>query len=125
MAWTVEDHLREKPEHVRSLYEAFEQAIAACGPYHTTITKTAVSFKGAVRGFAGATPRANDLTGFLDLMEEVHEPPFTRVEPYTSRLWIHRFVIREAEQFNDRFRALINDAYQVGQGAHRRGADRA
>jgi hypothetical protein len=119
VAWTVEDHLRDKPEHVRACYEIFEQAIAACGPYQTSVTKTAISFKGAVRGFAGATPRSKSLTGFLDLQEEVHEPPFTRVTPYTSRLWVHRFVITEPEQLGERFAALVQAAYQVGQGAHR------
>ena len=119
VVWTVEDHLRDKTQHIRALYEGFEQAVAACGPYQTSVTKTAISFKGAVRGFAGATPRAKSLTGFLDLQEQVHEPPFTRVTPYTSRLWVHRFVIKRADELDDRFLALLNDAYQVGQGAHR------
>ena len=119
MVWTVEDHLRDKPAHIRALYDAFEQAIAACGPYQTSVTKTAISFKGAVRGFAGATPRSKSLTGFLDLQQEVHESPFTRVRPYTSKLWVHRFVITDLEQLDDRFVALINAAYGVGRGAHR------
>ena len=119
VAWTVEDHLRDKPEQIRALYEDFEQAIAACGPYQTSVTKTAISFKGAVRGFAGATPRAKSLTGFLDLQEEIQEVPFTRVTAYTSRLWVHRFVITQADQLDERFFALVKDAYQVGQGAHR------
>jgi hypothetical protein len=119
VAWTVEDHFRDKPEHIRSLYEVFERAIAACGPYQTSVTKTAISFKGSVRGFAGATPRAKSLTGFLDLQEQVHGPPFTRVTPYTSRLWVHRFVIKKADELDDRFVALVQAAYEVGQGAHR------
>jgi len=75
--------------------------------------------KGTVRGFAGVTPRASWLTGFLDLQAQFHEPPFTRVTPYTSRLWVHRFVIKSADQLDDRFFALIQAAYDVGQGAHR------
>jgi hypothetical protein len=121
VAWTIEDHLRGKPDHVRALYEAFERAIAACGAYDTTVTKTAIAFKGPVRGFAGATPRSKSLTGFLDLMAEVHEAPFTRVTPYTSTLWVHRFVVEEPEQFDDRFAMHVREAYQVGQGAHRSG----
>jgi hypothetical protein len=119
VAWTIEDHLRGKPDDVRNLYEAFERAIAACGPYDTTVTKTAISFKGPARGFAGATPRANSLSGFLDLMTEVHEPPFTRVTPYTSTLWVHRFVIERPEQFDNTFATCVREAYRVGQGAHR------
>lgn len=119
MAWTSEDHLRGKPEGVRTLYEAFERGIAACGPYRMTVTKTAISFKGSVRGFAGVTPRLTSLAGFLDLMEEVHEPPFTRVTPYTPRLWVHRFVVETVDQFNDEFATRVREAYRVGEGAHR------
>jgi hypothetical protein len=117
--WTIEDHLRGKSEHVRALFEAFERVIAECGSYRTTVTKTAVSFKGPVRGFAGATPRSSSLAGFLDLTEEVYESPFTRVSPYTSRLWVHRFVIQTAEQFSDQFARRVQEAYLVGQGHHR------
>jgi Domain of unknown function (DUF5655) len=119
VAWTVEDHLRDKPEHVRQLFGAFEDLIASCGPYHTTVAKTAISFKGTVRGFAGATPRRNSLAGFLDLMSAVEEPPFTRVTPYTAKLWVHRFEVRSLEQLDDRFALRIRQAYEVGQGAHR------
>ena len=114
------DGWQEKDTRAAMLFgRAFEQAIAACGPYQTSVTKTAISFKGAVRGFAGATPRSKSLTGFLDLQQEVHESPFTRVRPYTSKLWVHRFVITDLEQLDGRFVALINAAYGVGRGAHR------
>ena len=119
MAWTVEDHLRGKAAHVRDLYQAFERLIADCGPYEVTVAKTAISFKGEVRGFAGATPRANSLSGFLDLMEQHDEPPFTRVVPYTAKLWVHRFVVESIDQLDDRFAARVQDAYRVGAGAHR------
>ncbi|MDQ1418330.1 MAG: hypothetical protein QOJ52_292 [Acidimicrobiaceae bacterium] len=113
------DDLRGKPEKIRGLYQVFERIIAACGPYGMTVTKTAISFKGSVRGFACATPRSTSLAGFLDLMKEVHEPPFTRVAPYTSRLWVHRFVVETVEQFNDEFAARVREAYLVGEGDHR------
>jgi hypothetical protein len=119
VAWTIEDHLRGRPEHVRTLYEAFEGLIATVGPYETAVTKTAIAFKGAVRGFAGATPRSRTLSGFLDLMHEIDEPPFTRVTPYTSRLWVHRFVLERPEQLDDRFATRVEEAYRVGAGDHR------
>src|SRR3954454_8685975 len=119
MLWTVDDHLSDKPPQIRTIYDAFEQAVAACGSYEISVTKTAIAFKGPVRGFAGATPRKSSLTGFLDLQEEVHEPPFTRVSPYTSKLWVHRFVLTEPAQLDERFRMWVAAAYEVGQGAHR------
>jgi hypothetical protein len=119
MAWTVEDHLRGRSGHVRDLYHAFEGLIADCGSYEVTVAKTAISFKGRVRGFAGATLRSKSLTGFLDLMEQHDEPPFTRVVPYTTKLWVHRFVVETIDQLDDRFAARVQDAYRVGAGAHR------
>jgi hypothetical protein len=116
---TLEDHLRDKPAAVRALFDAFERLVGECGPYERSVTKTAIAYKGTVRGFAGVTPRPHDMTGFLDLTEEVHEPPFTRVSPYTKRLWVHRFVVNELGQLDDAFAARVAQAYAVGQGAHR------
>jgi hypothetical protein len=104
---------------VRALFDAFERLIDSCGRYERSVTKTAIAYKGPVRGFAGVTPRRHDLTGFLDLTEPIHEPPFTRVTPYTKRLWVHRFVVTELAQLDDAFAARIAQAYAVGQGAHR------
>ena len=119
MAWTVEDHLRDKPDEVRQLFDAFERIVGDCGPYELSVAKTAITFKGPVRGFAGITPRRADVTGFLDLMQEVHEPPFTRVSPYTKRLFVHRFVVNDVSQFDASFATRVTEAYNVGQGAHR------
>jgi hypothetical protein len=54
---TVDDHLGDEAGSIRALFEAFEGLIRRCGPYERTITKTAIAFKGPVRGFAGVTPR--------------------------------------------------------------------
>jgi hypothetical protein len=63
--WSVERHLAGKPEVVIDLYERFVQLIAACGPFTYGITKTAITFNGTHRGFAGAKPRKSSLDGFL------------------------------------------------------------
>jgi hypothetical protein len=118
--WTVEDHLRDKSGVVRELFAAFDRLVDRCGSSERTATKTAIAYKGPVRGFAGVTPRRSDLTGFLDLTEQRHEPPFTRVTAYTKRLWVHRFVICNLAELDDTFACRVADAYAVGQGAHRR-----
>ena len=117
--WTVEGHLRDKSEAIRALFESFEKLIADCGSYERTVTTTAVAYKGSVRGFAGVTPRRQHLSGFLDLTEQVHGAPFTRVTPYTKRLWVHRFVVEDVDQLDAEFAARVAEAYAVGQGAHR------
>jgi hypothetical protein len=117
--WTIEDHFAGKSDAVRGLFERFEKLIRKCGPYERTVTKTAIAYKGSVRGFAGVTPRRQHLTGFLDLTEQVRSAPFTRVTPYTNRLWVHRFVVDDPRQLDRAFAARVAQAYAVGQGAHR------
>ena len=117
--WTVDDHLRDKPDVIAALFESFEKLIRACGSSERRVTKTAITYKGAVRGFAGVTPRRQHLTGFLDLTEQVREPPLTRVSPYTKRLWVHRFVVHDLDQFDASFGLRVAEAYAVGQGPHR------
>ena len=117
--WTVDDHLAGKSDAVRVLFERFEKLIRKCGPYERSVTKTAIAYKGSVRGFAGVTPRREHLTGFLDLTEPVRSAPFTRVTPYTNRLWVHRFVLDDLRQLDRTFAARVAQAYAVGQGARR------
>ena len=104
---------------MRELYEAFEGLITECGRAKRSVTKTAIVFKGRVRGFAGVTPRRRGLAGFLDLMEHADEPPFTRASPYTQRLWVNRFFVDAIDQLDSRFAVRIAEAYAVGGGAHR------
>ena len=59
------------------------------------------------------------LDGFLDLQREVRDERFLRVSPYTKSLYVHQFRITSVEQLDDSFAALIEEAYQVGCGAHR------
>ena len=101
------------------LYEAFEELVCGCGPSQRSVTKTAIVFKGQVRGFAGVTPRRHRLAGFLDLMEPLRRPPFTRASAYTKRLWVNRFVISEPADLDEHFAACVESAWAVGNGAHR------
>src|SRR3974377_834624 len=109
--WTVEDHLAGKSETVRALFEAFEKLIRGCGPCERSVTKTALAYRGSVRGFAGVTPRREHVTGFLDLTEPIREAPFTRVTPYTKRLWVHRFVLGDLHQLDKAFAGRARAAH--------------
>ena len=117
--WTVEDHLRDKPDTVRELFERFDLLVRECGPSERSVTKTAIAYRGVVRGFAGVSPRRRHLVGFLDLTERVEEPPFTRVTPYTKRLWVNRFAVTEVDQLDRSFATRVAQAYAVGGGARR------
>jgi len=117
--WSVERHLAGKPEFVVDLYERFVKLIAACGPFTYRITKTAITFKGTHRGFAGAKPRKSSLDGFLDLQRALKDERFLRASPYTKRLFVHQFRITRIEQMDESFASWVNEAYLVGGGAHR------
>ena len=117
--WTVERQLADKPKAVVDLYRRFVRLMTACGPYTVSVTKTAIAFEGIHRGFAGAKPRKASLDGFLDLQREVQDERFLRVSPYTKSLYVHQFRIISAAQLDDSFAALVEEAYQVGCGAHR------
>jgi hypothetical protein len=117
--WSVERHLADKPKGVVDVYKRFVRLLAACGPYTVSVTKTAIAFKGTHRGFAGAKPRKASLDGFLDLQREVQDERFLRVSPYTKSLFVHQFRITNAAQLDESFAALVEEAYQVGRGAHR------
>jgi Domain of unknown function (DUF5655) len=116
--WTVEDHLRDKPPAVVALYQRFVELLQACGPFEYAVSKTAITFKGSRRGFAGAKPKAHGLDGYLDLQRHVEDPRIRRASPYTKRLVVHQFRVSAPEQLDGEFAGWVREAYQVGQGEH-------
>jgi hypothetical protein len=117
-AWTVEDHLRDKPAAVVALYRRFVELVQACGPFDYAVSKTGITFKGSRRGFAGAKPKAHSLDGYLDLQRRVEDPRIRRASPYTKRLVVHQFRVSAPEQLDEEFAGWVREAYQVGQGEH-------
>ena len=116
--WTVEDHLHGKPDAVVALYQRFVALVQACGPFEYAVSKTAITFKGSRRGFAGAKPTAHGLDGYLDLQRRVEDPRIRCASPYTKRLVVHQFRISAPEQLDAEFAGWVREAYQVGQGEH-------
>jgi hypothetical protein len=117
-AWTVEDHLRDKPAAVIALYRRFVEMVQACGPFDYGVSKTGITFKGSRRGFAGAKPKAHSLDGYLDLQRRVEDPRIRRASPYTKRLVVHQFRVSAPEQLDEEFAGWVREAYQVGLGEH-------
>ena len=112
------DHLGGRPERSVTLYHGFVALITACGPFTVSPSKTTITFKGARRGFAGARPDNQGLVGYLDLQRKVVDPRITSASPYTKRLFVHHFRIREQADLDDEFAGWVREAYAVGQGAH-------
>lgn len=116
--WTVEDHLRDRPRSSVELYERLVRIVEGCGPFTYSVAKTAITFKGTRRGFAGCVVRASGLAGYLDLQRVVVDPRISRATPYTKRLFVHHFRIGSAAELDEEFTGWVHEAYAVGQGAH-------
>ena len=119
MGWTVDDHLRGRDLAVIRLYERFVELVKACGPFELSVSKTAITFKGSRRGFAGAKPKDHWLDGYLDLQRWVKDPRIRTVSPYTKRLFVHQFRVAALDQLDDQFAGWVREAYEVGEGRHR------
>jgi hypothetical protein len=116
--------MRSKPPAVIALYQRFVELVEACGPFDYSVSKTAITFKGSHRGFAGAKPTSRSLDGYLDLQRRVEDPRIRRAAPYTKRLVVHQFRVTAAEQLDDEFAGWLREAYEVGQGGHLEGPAR-
>jgi hypothetical protein len=116
--WRVEDHLAGKPEASVALYHRFVELVEECGPFTYAVAKTAITFKGTRRGFAGARPTTTGLTGYLDLQRVVEDRRFVRSTPYTKRLFTHQYRVTVPEDLDEEFAAWVREAYAVGAGAH-------
>ena len=106
--WTVERHLRDKPEQVVALYRRFIELAETCGPFTYAVAKTAITLKGSRRGFAGLTPRTATLDGYLDLQRRVEDVRIRRSSPYTKRLFVHHFRIVRAVRTRRRVRRVVD-----------------
>jgi hypothetical protein len=118
LEWTVEHHLRGCDHGVVELYERFVELVRACGPFELSISKTAITFKGSRRGFAGAKPKKAWLDGYLDLQRKVTDPRISRASPYTKRLFVHQFRVSALDQLDGDFADWVREAYEVGEGRH-------
>jgi hypothetical protein len=116
--WTIERHLSGKPTEIQALYHRFIELAEQCGPFTYVVRKTAITLKGTRRGFAGAVPGMKHLDGYMDLQRQIEDPRIRRSDPYTKRLFVHHFRIATPDELEDEFRAWLQEAYAVGQGAH-------
>jgi hypothetical protein len=116
--WTVAAHLRGCDPSVVRLYDRFVELVEVCGGFDVTVSKTAISFKGARRGFAGAKPKRRWLDGYFDLQRPLSDPRIRSASPYTKRLFVHQFRVNALDQLDEEFAGWIREAYDVGQGRH-------
>ena len=119
--WTVERHLDRKPEAIVALYRQFISLVEECGPFTYSVSKTAITLKGARPGFAGLKPKDRFLDGYLDLQRQVRDSRIRSISAYTKRLFVHQFRVMMPDELDHEFAGWIREAYAVGAGARLRG----
>lgn len=115
-----EPYLAGHPAGVHELFRRFVELARSCGPTTFELQNGPIVLCGTRRIFASVTPRPDGLAGHLVLPREVEDPRFTKVEPLTKRLYFHAWRIGSAEQLDDSFAALLDEAHSVGDGDHLR-----
>jgi hypothetical protein len=98
--------------NARSLYERFEQMIAACGEYYVAPAKTRIAFMGRVR-FAGITSISEKgMTCSLALPQPLRSPRFAKVEEVAPGWWAHRLRITDVCQLDDELQGWLRSSYR-------------
>jgi hypothetical protein len=115
--WTVEQQLEGHDPTTLAFYEKFVQLVQACGSFEYAPTRRQIGFQ-VKRIFAGVHLTKKGLEGYLDMARRVDSPRFSRVSPYTHRLFVHRFIISDASELDDEFAGWVCEAYAVGEGKH-------
>ena len=115
--YDLEHHFAGKPEEIRALYDAFVARVQACGPVRVLPEKTRIAFQVRM-SFAQVSPRRDRLDGHLVLARRVDVPLFHRVETISRRNHVHHFRLRSPEELTAEFRALLAEAYAVGEQRH-------
>ncbi len=72
------------------------------------------------RTFASAYIKSHYLELGIELLRKVDDPAPRAAFPTTRTVWMHRYSLRQLDRFDDRIRALIEEAAEtVGPGARR------
>ena len=119
-SWTVAQHIESGPEWVVPLFRLFSERVNAAGPCEYAPVRAQVGFRGTHRIFAAARLTKTGLRGYLDLAREVDNKVFTKVDPYTKRLFVHHFTLVSENQFDEEFDGFLREAHAVGMGEHLR-----
>ncbi len=97
--------------------ELFDRILAELGPATVLPEKTRIAL--TVRmSFAAFTPRRHWLDGHLVLAREAEHPLFRRVQVLSRRNIVHEFRLTKPADLDPDFRALLHEAYAVGEQRH-------
>ncbi len=110
---SLEDWTSKMGPCARSLYDRFEQMIAACGEYHVAPAKTRIAFLARVRFASIANLSEKGMTCSFALPDPVRSPQFQRVEEVVPGWWVHRMRISDAALLDEEVQSWLRQSYRL------------
>ncbi len=121
---TLQDWTARMGPRARVLYDRFERAIAACGPYHVAPAKTRIAFLARVR-FAGITSLSErGMTCSFALPHALRSRRFAKVEEVAPAWWVHRLRVTDPDELDAEVQAWLRESYRLTGLQERLGAHR-
>jgi hypothetical protein len=113
----LEDHFTGSRAEARPVFDALVAAIREFGDVLVLPEKSRIAFQTRM-SFAAVQTRTYGLTGHLVLARRTPSSKFTRIESFSARNHVHYFRLTSAAEIDAEFRALLKEAYAVGEQRH-------
>jgi hypothetical protein len=113
----LEPHFEGKPPVIRAIFDRFAAALRQHGKVTVLPERTRIAFQVRM-SFAQLTPRRGWVDGHLVLARRVESPLFRRVESFSPRNHLHAFRLNDPSDITPELRALMAEAYAVGEQRH-------
>jgi hypothetical protein len=114
----LDEHFAEAEPHVRPLFDALLAAVREHGPVTVNATRSRIAFQARMRFGGVDRPRRDHLVANVVLTRPVRSPRVERVEFVPPSYYVHRFRLRTPEDLDGDVRALLREAYGVGEQRH-------
>jgi Domain of unknown function (DUF5655) len=114
----LEQHFARSAPEVRAAFAALLAAARDHGPLTINATKSRITLQVRFRFVAVDAPRRAHLTGHLVLTRAVPSPAATRIDFVAPYYHLHRFRLERPEDVGPELRALLAEAYGVGEQRH-------
>jgi Domain of unknown function (DUF5655) len=115
----IGQHMDNGTPESRAMYLRLLEILDVLGTYTIHPAKSTITFKGSNRGFCGAHPKKDKLVGYFDLTRALpSDQRLSSVSPYTKKLFVHQFRLKNIEEMDQTFISWIEEAFAVGNGRH-------
>jgi hypothetical protein len=114
----LEEHFARSDPQVRAAFETFVAAAREHGPVTVNVTRSRIALQARGRFAAVDRPRRAHLTGHLVLTRAVPSGAITRIEFLAPYYHLHRFRLTGPQDVGEELRALLAEAYGVGEQRH-------